>query len=408
MLVAIMAALVLSGCAEQEGEQKGGGVGLAIGATKEDFVAALADMSPVTLRLQSTAPQGAATGRRFEDYAKAVEDWSGGKITFDIAYANAVVPPAEVADAINDGRLDMGSVVTTLVPTDFPVNGALWDLSFLGRQSPVGGLLQSEAMLLDASVSTPEIYDEFADLGLFPVVPAFTAGSVGLACSSERNGLDTLGGNIVASQSRTTEAQARALGMTHVSANYTEMFESLERGVVDCTLTSLTVAALSGFIPAAPHFVIDQETGFGNSGGSFVVNADKWDSLPLAARQLLFDRADVFLTANFEGAWDNIKDAVGQFDEADGEVSPMEPDTKAELEAFNKSLIDAARSNAAIADAEGFVDTIEESLQTWSDLEGDAPTDYAEFADWYESGSVDLTSYLERLWTTTMDKKRPR
>jgi len=407
VLVAAVA-FALVGCADERGDGRaGGGAGLAYGATKAEFVAALADMKPVTLRMQSTAPQGAATGRRFEDYAKAVADWSGGKVTFDIAYANAVVPPAEVADAVGDGRLDMGSVVTALVPADFPVNNALWDLSFMGGQTPVGGLLQSQATLLEASVSTPEIYEEFADKGLFPLVPAFGAGSVGLACSDDSSGRDGLDGKIVASQSRTTAAQAAALGMTHVSAVYSEVFESLQRGVVDCTLSSLTVAALSGFIPAAPYFAIDQRVGFGNSGGSFVINNDKWESLPLAARQLLFDRADVFLQANFEGAWDNDKNAVAQIQKAGGKVMPLGPGSKARLESFNQSLVEKARSNADIKDPQGFVQTIQTALSTWDGLDGDAPSDYVEFEAWYGPGKIELTSYMERLWTTTMGKKRP-
>lgn len=53
-------------------------------------------MEPITLVMQSTAPRGAATGRRFEEFAAEVEDWSDGKITFDIAFSSSIAPPEQV------------------------------------------------------------------------------------------------------------------------------------------------------------------------------------------------------------------------------------------------------------------------------------------------------------------------
>src|SRR5699024_1589038 len=66
------------------GSSEGGG--LPVGASRDDFIAALADMDPVTLTLQSNQNPGDPMSLQFERYAERVEDWSGGNITFDIAY----------------------------------------------------------------------------------------------------------------------------------------------------------------------------------------------------------------------------------------------------------------------------------------------------------------------------------
>src|SRR5690606_5768664 len=52
--------LIAAGCAEDRGSGGSGGGGPSVdyGASKEEYAAALADMEPVTLTLQSTAPKG--------------------------------------------------------------------------------------------------------------------------------------------------------------------------------------------------------------------------------------------------------------------------------------------------------------------------------------------------------------
>ncbi len=100
------------------------------------------------------------------------------------------------------------------------------------------------------------------------LLPAFHSGAIAYSCTSERADLDSLKGATIASQSRVQNGQVEALGMQPSTVNYAEMFESLERGVVDCALGTFTVAALNGYIPSAPYFVVDPEVGFGNAGRS--------------------------------------------------------------------------------------------------------------------------------------------
>lgn len=78
------------------------------------------------------------------------------------------------------------------------------------------------------------------------------------------------------------------------------MFESLQRGVIDCAITTVTGAALGGHIDTVPYPVFDPEVGFNSPGGSIAMSIDKWNDLPLPAQQLMIDRLDVFMKANFE------------------------------------------------------------------------------------------------------------
>lgn len=406
------AALVATGCAEGgSGGNGGGGRSVDYGASKEEYAAALADMAPVTLTLQSTAPKGAATGRRFEEYAAAVEEWSDGKITFEIVFSNAIAPANEVDDALADGRLDVGSVMPSLEPAEFPANNVMWDVSFVGRQTPVDGLLQWHGAVLEAAVQEDALYQEFEERGMKLLLPAFQSGAIAYSCTSERADLDALDGATIAAQSRVQNDQVRALGMQPSTVNYTEMFESLERGVVDCTLGTFTVAALNGYIPSAPYFVVDPEVGFGNAGGSIAISLNTWESLPLAAQQLLYDRLDVLLAVNYEATWDNIADSLQQVEENDGAVLPLAKDAREALAAYNEQALAEAANNSALPDSEAFVTALEQALEEWTaKVEQTAPgldVGYDEFLEWHAAGYPDLQSYFDQLWSDAMQQRRP-
>lgn len=409
LVVASVLAIGLAGCAESSGSGgsgNGGGESVPVGADQETYVEALADMDPVTLQMQSTAPQGAATGRRFEDYAAAVEEWSGGKISFEIAYANAIAPVPEVDDALVDGRLDVGSVIAALEPSKFPVNNALWDLSFIGSQEPVEGLLQWHGAMIQTAVESDAVQQEFEENGLHALLPTFGSGSYFWDCVEPATTEDDFAGRTVASQSRIQNLQAEALGMSPSTISYAEMFESLERGVVDCAASSMTTSSLGGFIPAAPYFSYAPDEGMAAPGGTFAISLGTWEQLPLAAQQLLQDRMDVVLQANFEATWENIDAGLTAITDADGEVVQLDPAAQEVIAGVNDAALDEVRGdNPDLADA------LVEAEDAWADkveglgIEG-VDVDYTGYQDWYANGTPDLTAYFEQL-QDVLSSQRP-
>ncbi|TWG93625.1 TRAP-type C4-dicarboxylate transport system substrate-binding protein [Nocardioides sp. J9] len=401
----------LAACAEEGGAASGGGESVAYGATKEEFQAALEDMSPVTLVMQSTAPKGAPTGRRFEEYAAAVEDWSGGKITMDIAFSNSIAPQDQVDDAIADSRIDVGSVMASLEPDKFAAMNDLMNLTFLGRQGPVDGVLQFHGAMEEAALNSEEITKEYADNGIKLLLPIFSSGPAIVACTEPITGKDSLKGRIAATSSRLQVEQAEALGMSTATANYTELFEALERGVVDCVFSTLATSHLSGFIPAAPYFAIDMETGFGNAGGAISISKARWDELPLAAQQLLFDRVDVLLEANIRGIWDNMTAALGEIEKAKGSIVGLDEASVAAIKKINDEELSDVASSKSLEDGEAFVKGLQEDVEAWGPyvdgLEQTTDITYDNFLTDFNPADFDLKPYMELLWEKVFLSHRP-
>ncbi len=408
------ALLVLAGCAAEatEGSSSGGsGDGIAAGATKAEYHEAFADIDPITIITQTTGPKGSSSGARFEAYHEAITEWSNGKITFDTSYSNAIAPPPEAADALADGRLDLVNVQTVYQPEEFPANNSLVDLSFVGDHSPVVGQLQAQAWMADVGFAD-EFAQEYEDLGIKMLLPSFHGGSPTMMCTEERRTLSALKGAQSVAAGKSAMAQLEALGVTPVTLDYTEIYESLQRGVVDCVEGSFTIAVLGGYIEATPNVVLDPQVGFARSPGAMAMSLSTWESLPLVAQQLFHDRLDVFIEASMEGIFQAIAEGVQAVTDAGGELQTWADDAREALTAANDDLLEQARGNDALQDADAFVDAVQESSDKWfeiltEDLGYSTDHPYAEWAQTWADEGVDLEPFIERIRTEVLDEHRP-
>lgn len=412
-MVGVLALLAggLVGCAEDGGGAQSGGEGLPYGSSKADYQSAFADIEPIEIIFQSSSAKGALSGRKFEDYAAAITDWSGGKITFDMQYSNSVAPATEVDNALVDGRLDMGSLLPVYEPSEYPANNAYISTMVLGSQTPVAGLLQTQGWISEVGYQSEDVVDELEGNGMHVLLPAFSAGSTGLLCSDRpRDTRAAIAGAQVGITSTSQGEQVKALGATPVSLVFTEMFESLQRGVIDCTTSILGAAVLGGFVPEAPHIVIDEQVGFGVGPAALAMSDRVWEDLPLVAQQLFFDRLDAFLGANFEATWENIAEASRQAEAAGGEFVQFDSQSRAAMAKTNEETLAAVRQSDALSDGDQLVDNALATSEQWGatvDELGYSEDGYEGFADWYQPGSVDLTPYFDLLLGKTLIEHRP-
>ncbi|MCR1786284.1 TRAP transporter substrate-binding protein DctP [Nocardioides carbamazepini] len=411
LTTAMLALAACSGSSATE-ETNAGGESIEYGADRAAYAEALADMEPVTLAMQSTGPKGSATGRRFEDYAAVVEEWSDGKISFDLTYANGMAPPDEVHLALADGRLDVGSVMPALIPDELPAANALGDLSHLGRQTPVDWMLQWHGIMLDIAAAADDVDREYEAHGMKLLLPAFGSGAYMPYCTDPGASADALDGRGIASQSKVQNREAEALGLAPTSISYAEMFEGLQRGVIDCAFSTVTGAALGGFIPAAPHVAYAEDEGFNSPAGTIAISLARWNELPLAAQQLMFDRLDVLLQANFEGAWENTAAAVQAVLDAGGELAAFDDDAVARLAAVHSTVEEEVAGSDAVSDGRALVDVATQAEEEWANridelgIDG-VGTSYEDFPAWYARGVPDLQPYFDALWDGAMGERRP-
>lgn len=404
-VLALSGSLFLAGCADDAAGDQSGGAGVAADATKSDYQAAFADVEKITLHTQSPAPKGSPVGKNFEDYYAAIEDWSDGKIEFEVAWANATAAPTEVDDALLDGRLDVGSVMAGYEPDLYPRYAAISDTSYMGNGSPMEMVMASHGYITELVGQDDQVAEEFEKRGLKVLAPAFTGGINGIYCREPKRDLSALEGAQVRISGSAHAAEAKALGMSPVSLDFTEVYEALQRGVLDCAFSGATVVQLSDLLSVAPHAILDSKTSFGQVPSALAISQTAWDTLPLVAQQLLYDRADVFVQSNMEGLLGMFEQVLEALPTKKGTIAGLDEEAQAALDQGNADFLAAVANNKAIADGDALVEAIETKSQAWrakvAELGYDTSVDYADLAAFLAAEPVDLTAFMDALREVT-------
>lgn len=405
--------VLLSGCsAFDESAAEAEGVGVPFGASIDEYRAAFADVDPVTLRIQVTPAEGAPENEPAQAWADSIEEWSDGKITFEWGYSDAFVPNAsEVFQALDDGRIDVApSTVPYTNPSLFPALTRVFSASVMDDNTPASQLV-TPAWLTEQTLTDEEVRAEAEAAGVhfLGVRPVF--GMNVLQCPDERTSLNDLHGLTSFASGPANVAQLTALGMSPSTIAYTELYESVERGIVECISLTVDTSLAFGLAPMLPYGMLSPDAVFGTFPSWWAVSEETWNSLPLAGQQLLSDRlvqvyggdddipTDLAVKSGQIQQWLESSSALG------GGFYELDGDATAALSAANEEILEGLRADGLD------LDTVTDSQQTWTErvaeLYPDLPVDLNEFVDAGGFNEVDLSPWSDLLFAEIFTAVRP-
>lgn len=403
-------ALAVSGCAGSAGqssETEGSGSGYAFGASEEEIAAAIADLEPVTLTYQSAASSPNSVQAKDRIWAEGIEKRSGGKITVEIVYGQAIAGFAEVHDALADGRVDLAYTLPGYDPSKYPNFDELsYSLSLL-PSSPMVGELAANAAGLEIGWGSKELLEEFESQGLVPFFPISASANFYPACTEEGTSADDWEGRQIRAGSRAHEAMAQSIGATPVSLEFVEVYEALQRKTVDCALNSMNSAFDYGFIDVAPHVSYVTETSVPRAPGA-VLGGSTVANLPVAYQQIVFDSlvesfigsAEVVIDGNYEG--------VSKVHEVDGTIAEMTDEVQESIAATNKELIAEIEDKGTHGTDLG--DRVIASGEKWTakaeELGFVDEGEFSDFDEWYDD-NTDFRPFAEAVYEEVLQAHRP-
>lgn len=408
-------ALLVSGCAGGaggSGSESASGDGFTYGAPQEDVDAVLADLDPVTLTYQPPASSpNSIMAPAANAYKEYIEERSGGKITLDVVWGQAIAGYGEVDDALADGRLDLAYSLPIYNPTEYPsFDAAATSLSSLPI-SPVVGEAVYNAVSAEIGWQSEGLLDEYEAQGVVPLTPIIASGGYYSVCADPGSEPDDWSGRQVRVASTAHLGVVEALHASPVSMEYVEVFEALQRGTVNCTFAQLLPSAESGILEVAPHISYSSDE---FSMSSRAVGAElagsSFTQLPLAYQQIIFDAA----SATFDGivgiVADGNTESVRQAKEAGGSVEPFDPATEEIIAGAQSEQMEAVKENGLLGDD---IDArIEESAQKWSGVAEQLGLEdggtFEDLDEWWSSDSMDFTPMGEQLFEEAFTAHRPQ
>ena len=382
--------LGLSACAGSAGGSSGGGGGgdgaYEAGADQAAIDEALADLDPVEIVYQpSAASQESVQSPSGTVLAEAIEERSGGKITVDTVWGQAIAGYGEVHDALADGRVDLAYTLPVYDPAQFPAVNALGDAMGGLDPSPFIGEMVTNAVATDVAWHTPEIVDEYESLGIQPIAPTVASGGYYTVCADPGVEEADFDGRQVRIASKTQGELMTSIGASPVSMEYTETFEALQRGTVDCTLGQLVPSAEAGIFEVAPHVGYMTETSISRSPGALLAGSG-FEQLPLGYQQVIFDSYADYYHGQMQTTVGGNAVAIGMAKEAGGEIEQFPEDFQQDIAEFSENKR-AELAESGVAGGE-LQTRVEESAEKWAakaeelGFADDGTTE--DFDEWYD------------------------
>lgn len=378
-----VAALVLTGCSGDPGASGGG----------ETFTFRVATIyGPENWQTQG-----------IQGYTDAVEEASDGRITFEYFYQDTLVAVPEFADALASGVIDLAPVLGVYTPEKFPIDNWLSTIAFAADDGAPINVLQGSAATQEWALGEEGYITEYENNGLHVIVPAtLPHPKYDLICNKgPLETLDDFRNLNVRISGAATAGVAEALGMIPVSIPPGEIFDGMQRGVIDCMIGPVADFNSLGLLDIATHGAWLGVVGF--SAHTLMMSDEKWNALPEDLQTVMtesaIDYVETFIAGKIAGeATANLK-----LEELGLPFSVPEDAVFDVIDAWQEAQLEAAVTTAPplIDDPAGSVQRYLDLHDEWSTLLEEAGYEgYDSWTAWVEenpSGEVDLSAWRQLL-----------
>ncbi len=238
-------------------------------------------VSAETLKYVTFKPKAAndAQSISMQWFADEFEKRTGGKHKIEIFWGGSVAKIREVPDALETGVGDIGDVVAPYFQDQFLLNNIVTFHSPQPRNE-----IELGQKLMQWYEDYPQFDAEMAKYNM-RIIGWRPLEDYGLICTKPIATAEDLKGLRVRTYGKALPTLFKALGATPVSMATPEAYEGLERGVIDCSPTGVTLARGWRFEEVAKYYI---KFPLGANWGHFVtMNRKTYDRLDAQTRAIL-------------------------------------------------------------------------------------------------------------------------
>ncbi len=236
-----------------------------------------------TLKLQTSQSAGDFTFRYLtEKWAPKVEAMSGGSLKLQLMPTKSVVPHRETIDAVGVGILDGDLNAVSYFSGRDPVFAIIGDL-IAGYDNP--DQVQMWCMNGGGKEILQKAYDKYTN-GKVHVIGCGPYAREALVSKKKITGVDGLKGVKIRSPEGLASEVFKRVGAAPVALPFSEVYTSLEKGIVDAADASAYVNNDSKGMHKIAHYPIYPGI-HSQAVLQFIVNKATWDKLSEAERTIL-------------------------------------------------------------------------------------------------------------------------
>lgn len=349
------------------------------------------------------------------DVASATDE----NVEINIHWSGALAAAPEAADAMSSGTSQIGILYPIYTPSKFPAWAWLSEYSFQSDPRPVIGDMQAFAAALEVSLNSELLMEEYRSQGIEPLLPLFEMNAgYHLVCTEPVTSLEDASGKTIRTPGGPWEREASALGMAPTQMPIGEMYEALQRGVLDCSVNPLRDLIAFDLIEVATDLTMDDEAVFTGFNAALGANRDWWESLSPEVQDQIWGTLEGYSGRFVAAGLAADFDLRGSAEEHGVTIHEMGPDMREALMANQSERTETAMSNApqgSEEESEALLQAYEEAMEKWQTIIADE-LGYADvipgtWADIIDSDltidDIDFEPFAERLWDDVLSQATP-
>lgn len=358
------------------------------------------DYDPIVIRYADYLNETSTFGRMSLYFQENVTERTDGKVTFENYWGGSLLEATDQLSGVRDGIADMALIFGGIFPSDLPVASWILALGMDLTGSPLHDFAAGSAAIQELAHTWEPLKEEFAQHDLKPLYWTSTVPFMSVCSEPLGSGSGAYSGRQTRASGVFQSGAAEAIGGVPVTVAFNEIYEGLQRGVLDCALTDPGTIPAFGFAEVAPELL---PVSIISPLGGYTMNLEFWESLPAEVQNIIYEEA---ARASFEFTHIANDDVglLGQLlDEGQmriNDVSDIAPLVQAYQEATLAGLAEAAP--AGVDDPQEIIDWWVERKAYWTDvlvelghpLVGSDPDELTEF--FASAGEIDLTEFWDR------------
>jgi TRAP-type transport system periplasmic protein len=230
------------------------------------------------LKFASYNVPGAAESKASRQWAKEVEEATDGRVTVEFFYQESLLSGEETLPGVADGLADMGYIADAYYPAELALT-TVAGVPFV-TENPEA---QARAFM-ELYENNEALRQEWESQGVHVVTWAPVPPNI-VAVKQPANSIEDMRGRKIRGYGYVSQA-LRIAGANPIGISQSEVYEGLQRGVLDGTSgASLDIAADRDYQEVAPHFV---DINYGNYAiTANVINRQSWESMPQNIRNAI-------------------------------------------------------------------------------------------------------------------------
>lgn len=232
-----------------------------------------------TLRFASFLPATLPQTQVDQWFADEVTKRSGGKLRIQVFAGGALGKPTELLKLVSEGGVQIATTSPAYFPSQLPLLSATNSLPLVFKDAA-----QTQRILPLLYADTPGLQAELKQLGVHPVF-WHAVDPYYMICRTPVRTLADMKGKKVRSYGDDVPRMLQAIGAIPVNLLPGDLYESLQKGTIDCTPYSLGTAVSLKLHEVAKYVTF---LNIGSPGGwPIMINQKAWDALTADQRELI-------------------------------------------------------------------------------------------------------------------------